>query len=142
MSWYDWLIVIIPVAFVIYMGIYTRRYLKDVTAFLSAGRVCGRYVISIGDIAGSLSIIGLVSYVEIHYKTGFALAFWTSITLPIGVIMGLFGYCTYRFRETKAQSIGQFFEMRYSRKFRIFAAALRSLSELLANMIMPALAAG
>ena len=141
MSWYDWLIVIIPVAFVIYMGIYTRRYLKDVTAFLSAGRVCGRYVISIGDIAGSLSIIGLVSYVEIHYKTGFALAFWTSITLPIGVIMGLFGYCTYRFRETKAQSIGQFFEMRYSRKFRIFAAALRSLSELLANMIMPALAA-
>ena len=74
MSWYDWLIVIIPVAFVIYMGIYTRRYLKDVTAFLSAGRVCGRYVISIGDIAGSLSIIGLVSYVEIHYKTGFALA--------------------------------------------------------------------
>jgi len=141
MQWYDWLIVIVPVAFVVYMGLFTRRYLKDVTTFLSAGRVCGRYVISVGDVAASLSIIGLVSFVEIHYKTGFALAFWTSITLPIGVLMGLFGYCTYRFRETKAQSIGQFFEMRYSRKFRIFAAALRSLSEMLANMIMPALAA-
>ena len=141
MQWYDWLIVIVPTLFVLGMGVYTRRYLKDVTTFLSSGRICGRYVIAVGDVAASLSIIGLVSYVEIHYKTGFALAFWSSLTLPIGVVMGLFGYCMYRFRETKAQSIGQFFEMRYSRSFRIFAAALRSVSEMLANMIMPALAA-
>ena len=141
MTWYDWLIIVIPVLFVFYMGIYTRRYLRDVTAFLSAGRVCGRYVISVGNIASALSIIGLLAYVEIHYKTGFALSFWSSITMPISVLLGLYGYCTYRFRETKAQSIGQFFEMRYSRKFRVFAAGLRSLSEMLANMIMPALAA-
>ena len=141
MLWYDWLIIVIPVLFVLGMGLYTRRYLKDVTTYLSAGRVCGRYVISVADIANALSIIGLLGYIEIHYKTGFALAFWNSVILPIGVILGLFGYCTYRFRETKAQSIGQFLEMRYSRSFRIFAAALRSISEMLANMIMPALAA-
>lgn len=137
----DWLIVIIPVAFVLWTGYYSRRYLRDITDFLSAGRVCGRYVISVGDIAAALSILGLVAYVEVHYKTGFALAFWNMILLPVGVLMSLFGYCTYRFRETKAQSLGQFLEMRYSRKFRIFAAGLRSLSEMLANMIMPALAA-
>ena len=141
MLWYDWLIVVVPVLFVLGMGFYTRRYLRDVTAYLSAGRVCGRYVISVGNIANGLSIIGLLGYVEVHYKTGFALAFWNSVILPISVILGLFGYCTYRFRETKAQSIGQFLEMRYSRSFRIFAAALRSISEMLANMIMPALAA-
>ena len=87
MHWYDWLIVIVPTLFVLGMGIWTRRYLKDVTTFLSTGRVCGRYVISIGDIASALSIIGLLGYVEIHYKTGFALAFWNSITLPIGVMI-------------------------------------------------------
>ena len=141
MSWIDWLIVIVPTMFVFGMGMYSRRYLRDVTTFLSAGRVCGRYVISVGDVASSLSIIGLLSYVEIHYKTGFATSFWTSLLLPVGVVLGLFGYVTYRFRETKSQSIGQFLEMRYSRKFRIFAAALRSISEMLANMIMPALAA-
>ena len=141
MLWYDWLIITIPVLFVLYMGVYSRRYLKDVTTFLSAGRVCGRYVISVGDIANAISIIGLLSYVEVHYKTGFALSFWSAITTPLGVLLGLYGYCMYRFRETKAQSIGQFFEMRYSRKFRVFAAGLRSLSEMLANMIMPALAA-
>ena len=141
MVWYDWLILVCPVLFVLGMGIYSRRYLKDVTAFLSAGRVCGRYVISVGDIANAVSIIGLLAFVEVHYKTGFALSFWNAITLPIGVLLGLYGYCMYRFRETKSQSIGQFFEMRYSRKFRVFAAGLRSLSEMLANMIMPALAA-
>jgi solute:Na+ symporter, SSS family len=141
MGWIDWLIVIVPVTFVIGMGLYSRKYIRGVADFLAAGRVCGRYVISVGDIANALSIIGLVAYVEVHYKTGFALAFWTKIIGPLGIVTGLFGYCTYRFRETKAMSLGQFLEMRYNRKFRIFAAGLRSFSEMLANMIMPAIAA-
>ena len=137
----DWLIVVIPVVFVVGIGLYSRKYIRGVADFLAAGRVCGRYVISVGDIANALSIIGLVAYVEVHYKTGFALPFWQMIIGPLGIAMGLFGYCTYRFRETKAMSLGQFLEMRYNRPFRIFAAALRSLSEMLANMIMPAIAA-
>ena len=141
MQWYDWVIVAVPVVFVYFMGMYSRRYLRDVSTFLSAGRVCGRYVICVGDVAAGLSVTGLMSYVEIHYRTGFATAFWSALLMPLTVIMGLYGFVTYRFRETKAQSIGQFLEMRYSRNFRIFAAALRSISEMLANMIMPALAA-
>ena len=137
----DWLIVIVPTFTIVAIGIYSRRYIKGVADFLSAGRVAGRYVISIGDVANALSIIGLVAYVEVHYKTGFALVFWNNILLPLGVVMSLFGYCTYRFRETKAMSLGQFLEMRYNRPFRIFAAALRSIAEMLTNMIMPAIAA-
>ena len=141
MQWFDWLVLFVPITFVLGVAWYCRRYIKDVTAFLSAGRVCGRYVIAVGDIAEGLSIIGLVSYVEIHYRTGFATAFWSALLMPLGIAMGLFGYCTYRFRETKSQSLGQYIEMRYSRKLRIFAAGLRSICEVAANMIMPALAA-
>ena len=137
----DWLIVIVPVIFVLGIGLYSRKYIRGVTDFLAAGRVCGRYVISVGDMANALSIITLVAYVEVHYKAGFAIGFWGSLFLPISMFMGLFGYCTYRFRETKAMSLGQFLEMRYNRPFRIFAASLRSISEMLANMIMPAIAA-
>ena len=141
MTWYDYLIVIIPLCFVYGMALYTRRYIRGVVDFLSTGRLCGRYVMSVAGVASGLSIIGVVAYVEVHYKTGFALGFWNSILLPLSVIMGLTGFFNYRFRETKALSLGQFLEMRYSRKFRIFAAALRSISEMLANMIMPAVAA-
>ncbi|MDD5727665.1 MAG: hypothetical protein PHV59_03790 [Victivallales bacterium] len=109
--------------------------------FLAAGRVCGRYVICVGDMANALAIIGLVAFVEVHYKTGFALGFWQKIIVPLSIFLALTGFFVYRFRETKAMSLGQFLEMRYNRPLRIFAAALRSLSEMLANMIMPAIAA-
>ena len=141
MIWYDWLILILPVCFVMYMGFHSRRYIRGVSDFLSAGRLCGRYVISVGDVANALSIIGLLTYIEMHYKTGFSVGFWSSVLAPLSIVLGLTGFCHYRFRETKAMSLGQFLEMRYSRRFRIFAAALRSLAEMIANMIMPSLAA-
>jgi SSS family solute:Na+ symporter len=137
----DWLIVIVPVTVVLGIGFYSRRYIRGIADFLAAGRVCGRYVICVGDMANSLSIIGLVAFIEIHYKTGFALGFWGNIIGPLSIFLALSGFCVYRFRETKAMSLGQFLEMRYNRSFRIFASSLRSLSEMLANMIMPAIAA-
>ena len=141
MVWYDWLILILPVCFVMYMGFHTRRYVRGVSDFLSAGRLCGRYVISMGDVANSLSVIGLVAYIEVHYKTGFSVGFWGAVLAPLGIVMGLTGFVSYRFRETNAMSVGQFLEMRYSRSFRIAAAGLRSLAEMIANMIMPSIAA-
>ena len=89
MSWLDWTIVIIPLILVYALGIYSSRYANSVADFLSAGRLCGRYVIAVGDIANALSIIGLIAYIEVHYRTGFALEFWKQMTLPLGVFMEL-----------------------------------------------------
>ena len=141
MSWIDWIITIVPMIFVMFMGFYSQKYIKGVTDYLAAGRVAGRYVLTVGDVAQNLAVITLIGYTEAHYKAGFAMAFWSSILAPLSIVLGLTGFVTYRFRETNAQSIGQFFELRYSRRFRVFAAALRSISEMMANMIMPALAA-
>lgn len=141
MSWLDWVIMVVPMVFVMGMGFYSRRYIKGVTDYLAAGRVAGRYVISVGDVALALAVITMIGYVEAHYKTGFGMIFWNNILLPLGVVMGLTGFCTYRFRETKAMSLGQFLEMRYNRPLRIYASALRSTAELLANCMCPALAA-
>jgi len=141
MSLLDWLIVLIPTIIVIATGIYSRRLISGVSDFLVAGRVCNRYVLTTSDMANALALVTLISYVEIHYNTGFALNFWRNITLPISIILSLSGYCLYRFRETRAMSIGQFLEMRYSRGLRIFSCFVRSVSEIMANVIMPALAA-
>lgn len=142
MSWIDWLILCLPVCFVMFMGFYSRRYIRGVSDYLSCGRLCGRYVLNLGDIANALSIIGLLTFIEVRYKTGFALTFWGNLLVPLTIVLSLMGFCSYRFRETRAMSLGQFIEIRYgSYRLRIFAAALRSLAEMLANMIMPALAA-
>ncbi|MBR7105232.1 MAG: sodium:panthothenate symporter [Lentisphaeria bacterium] len=141
MSLLDWIIVIVPVCVVMYAGWNIRKYITGVADYLVSGRVCRRYVITTGTMAGALGLVTLAAYIEVHYKTGFALGFWSSLTLPISVMISLSGYCIYRFRETRALSIGQFFEMRYNRSLRIFACFLRSIAEMMANIIMPAIAA-
>ena len=141
MTLWDWAILVVPVAFVMFMGFYSRRYVRGVSDFLVCGRVCGRYVLNMGEVAYAFSMIGLVTFVEIRYKTGFSLGFWGAVLTPLTLLLSLTGFVTYRFRETKAMSLGQFLEIRYSRPLRIFAAALRSLAEMIANMIMPSIAA-
>ncbi|MGE4564418.1 MAG: sodium:solute symporter [Victivallaceae bacterium] len=141
MNIWDYLIVLLPLAAVICLAVKTQKYARSVADYLSAGRLCGRYVISVADVVTGLSVIGLVAAAEVNYQTGFALSFWQNLLMPLTVIMSLTGYCFYRFRETRAMSLGQFLELRYDRKFRIFAASLRSVSEMLTNMIGPAVAA-
>lgn len=141
MHFIDWLVVVIPVICVLWLAWYARRYVKSVADFLSAGRVCGRYVVCASDVANALAVVGLVGYAESQYKCGFALSFWMTLALPVSMVMSLTGFCLYRFRETRAMSMGQFLEMRYNRPLRIFAAVLRSACEILCNAIMPAVAA-
>ena len=132
---------IVPMLFVLGMGFYSTRYIRGVSDYLAAGRLAGRYVISVGDLAGGLAVISLIGYVEARYKTGFAMSFWETILLPLGTVMSLSGFVSYRLRETRVLSLGQFLEMRYKRALRFYASALRSIAELLANCMCPALAA-
>ncbi|NLF60276.1 MAG: sodium:panthothenate symporter [Lentisphaerae bacterium] len=141
MQWFDWCIAVIPMIFVVGLAFYTRKYIKGVADFLAAGRVAGRYVLCVGDMASGLSVITIVALVEIKYQTGYALEFWQHIIAPLGLIMGLTGYCVYRYRETKALSFGQFLEMRYSRSLRVVAASMRAIVDLSCNAIGPAVAA-
>ena len=136
----DWIIVAFFLILVIGMGIYSMRYVRGITDYLACGRVCGRYVISVADVANGLALITMIGAVEAGYKSGFAYGFWGSISTPVVMFLSLSGFVFYRFRQTKAMSFGQFIEMRYSRRLRIFASTLRSVSEMLANMILPSLA--
>ena len=141
MHFIDWLIMIVPLAAVLGLAIYAKKYARDVVDFLAAGRVAGRYVMCVGDVAAALSVITLVANCEQTYRAGSAMGFWGILTMPLGMFLGLSGYCVYRWRATRALSFGQFIEMRYNRTFRIFCATLRNFSEMITNAIGPAIAA-
>ncbi|MBE6374722.1 MAG: sodium:panthothenate symporter, partial [Lentisphaerae bacterium] len=141
MTWYNWLIVVLPFAGVLYMAFHMRKYIRGVPDFLAGGRICGRYLLSVGGMESALSVMALVSYIEVHYRTGFSTGFWSGLMTPISVVLSLTGFCTYRLRETKAMSMGQFLELRYSRSFRLFCAILRTSVEMMTNTIVPAISA-
>lgn len=141
MSLTSWCIMLVPLLLILSLAFYSKKYVRGVADYLAAGRVAGRYVISVGDLTGCLGVITVVAMVEQQYQCGFALNFWNHIIMPISIVTSLTGYCVYRFRETKAMSMGQFLEMRYNRPLRIFAASLRTIAEVLTNAIGPAVTA-
>ena len=108
MHWIDWVIVIVPVTFVLGMAVYAKRYVRGVADFLAAGRVAGRYVISVGDLQAGLSVITLIAICESQYHCGMVMSFWNQLVVPVSIFMSLTGYCLYRYRQTKCLSIGQF----------------------------------
>ena len=141
MNWIDWCIVLIPLAFVTGMAIYAKRYAKSVVNFLAAGRVGGRYVLCVGDMVTGLSVITLVAGAEKNYQAGMAYGFWGAIGIPLAIFMALTGYCTYRWRQTRCLSVGQFLELRYGSKFfRVFCSVLRVIAEMTTNAMGPAIA--
>ena len=141
MSWIDWCIVIVPIILLIWMAVFSRKYARGVVDYLAAGRIAGRYVLSIGNLATGLSVITLIAGCEAHYQVGYSYSFWGAITAPVGIFFALTGYCTYRWRQTRCLSFGQFLELRYGSKFfRVFCATLRTISEMITNAISPAVA--
>lgn len=142
MTFLDWAIAVVPTFAVLCIACRMRRHMRGMVDYLSAGRVCGRYVLTVGDIANGISILSIVSYCEMKYHAGYSVNIWGAALIPVSVTMSVFGYCTYRFRETRAQSFGQFIEMRYgSRALRVFSSTVRTFAEILTHAIMPAIAA-
>lgn len=141
MHWIDWIIMIVPVLFVLGMAVYAKKFVRGVADFLAAGRVAGRYVISVGDLQTGLAILTLIAMCESQYQSGMYLAFWNNLNVPVYIFLSLTGYCLYRYRQTKCLSVGQFLELRYNRPFRIIAAFVRTIAEMMSNSIGPAVAA-
>lgn len=142
MIWIDWLIVIVPMAALVAIALYARRFARDASSFLAAGRVAGRYVMSVGDLMSWLSVIILVAGCEQTYQTGFGLSLWNNILTPLSLVLALTGFCSYRWRQTRCLSKGQFIELRYGSKFfRMLTAAISTFSEMITNALGPAIAA-
>lgn len=124
-------------AILIAYAIKTTRYTNSVAAFLSANRCGGRYIVSISKEMAGLSVITLVGYFEVGYQIGYTQIWWGLVEGPAMIVMALTGWVIYRFRQTRAMTIAQFLEMRYSRNFRVFAGIVAFVSGIINFGIFP-----
>jgi SSS family solute:Na+ symporter len=139
--WIDWLILAaLPVVLLI-AAARTRRHARSVSGFLAANRCAGRYLITVAYGMAQIGVISLVWFWQQYYDVGFTSVFWGWMEGPAMIILALSAWVIYRYRQTRAMTLAQFFELRYSRNFRVFGGLVAFLSGLLNYGIFPAVAA-
>ena len=133
----DWLIVALPVLVVASVTIYANRYLHSVADFMSGGRLAGRYLLSTARSEMGAGAIGYVAMFEWFSHGGFSVTWWQQLANPIGLIVAISGFVIYRYRQTRALTLAQFFEERYSRRFRFATGVLGFIAGLLNFGVIP-----
>ncbi len=137
----DWGILFVVLGVLVGGVLLSRGYMRSVADFLVAGRTAGRYLISMAAGIAGLGAITIVGLLEMNYIAGFSMTWWGFTMSVVILIITVSGWVIYRFRQTRALTLAQFFETRYSKKFRIFAGIIAFLSGLINFGIFPAVGA-
>ncbi|HEY0947335.1 MAG TPA: sodium:proline symporter [Opitutaceae bacterium] len=144
MHFIDWTLMALPFVIIVSIALYTRRYVRSVADFMAGGRHAGPYLLST---AGSEKLAGAALFVatlERFATAGFTYEWWNQLLSQVGpifLIVAISGFVIYRYRQTRALTLAQFFEMRYSRRFRLFAGMLAFFAGILNFGVIPAIGA-
>ncbi len=141
MAFLDWIIVAGTLVLLAAGVIVARRHSRSVADYLAAGRAAGRYVITLSQGVSEVGAISIVATLEMNYIAAFPLLWWGFTTGVVILLITVSGWVIYRFRETRCLTLAEFFERRYSRRFRIFAGIIAFLSGVINFGIFPAVGA-
>ncbi|MDA0803835.1 MAG: sodium:solute symporter [Planctomycetota bacterium] len=137
----DWLIIAGFVTVLVVGALATRAYAQTVAGFLSANRCAGRYLMTVAFNMAQVGVITLVWYFQVGYDVGYTQMWWGYLEGPAMIILAVTGWVMYRFRETRALTLAQFFEMRYSKRFRVFSGIVAFVSGIVNYAIFPGVTA-
>ncbi|MGC8540504.1 MAG: hypothetical protein ACP5QA_07725 [Phycisphaerae bacterium] len=142
MSMLDWIMLAVPVLITAIIGVKTQKYTRSVADFMPASRVAGRYLVATASNEAVFGITNVIGQFEIFFVSGFAAYnFWILANNAVWLFILLSGFIIYRYRESRVMTLGRFFEIRYSKSFRVFAGSLAFLSGIVAYGIYPAVGA-
>jgi SSS family solute:Na+ symporter len=141
MALIDWIVFGVPLILLIAIASYTSRHLKSVADYMAGGRCAGRYMLCVARGEMGVGAVVFVALFEVFNKSGFTLTWWSWIATPVVLIVAISGFVIYRFRETRALTLAQFLEMRYSRAFRVFSGLLGFFAGIMNFGIIPAVGA-
>lgn len=138
----DWLVLTALFLFPLVGGWWCRRYIHGVSDFLVAGRSVGRYLGLGSDSMQAVGAVTILAYWQMNYKAGFAGQWWYLLTPLAGILVALAGWGIYRFRESRAMTLGELVGKRYGRRARIFFGSVAYLAGVVNMGIFPAVGAG
>jgi SSS family solute:Na+ symporter len=137
----DWTILLAVYVAMVGGVLLLRPFMRSVADFLAAGRTAGRYLLSVSQGVAALGAITVVGYLEQNFVAGFALTWWGFSQAIVILVLTVSGFVIYRFRQTRSLTLPEFFERRYSRRFRVFTGMLAFAAGIINFGIFPAVGA-
>ena len=137
----DWTILVAVYVAMVGGVFLLKPFMRSVVDFLAAGRTAGRYLLSVSQGVAALGAITVVGYLEQNFVAGFSLTWWGFSQAIVILILTVSGFVIYRFRQTRSLTLPEFFERRYSRRFRVFTGMLAFVAGLINFGIFPAVGA-
>ncbi len=133
-SWIDYLIMIIYFIFVLGIGWFLRKYMKNANAFLEAGRSIPAWVAGLAFISTNLGALEVMGMTGSGMKYGMLTThfYWIG-AIPAMIFLALFMMPFYY--GSKARSVPEFLKLRYDEKTRGLNAILFAVMTILASGI-------
>jgi SSS family solute:Na+ symporter len=134
LSWIDYMIMIIYFVFVLGIGWFLKRYMKNANAFLEAGRLIPAWVAGLAFISTNLGALEVMGMTGSGLKYGMATThfYWIG-AIPAMIFLALFMMPFYY--GSKARSVPEFLKLRYDEKTRALNAILFAVMTILASGI-------
>ncbi|MEX0986870.1 MAG: sodium:solute symporter family protein [Bacteroidales bacterium] len=121
LTWIDYSIMIIYFAFVLGIGWALKKYMKDATAFLEAGRSLPAWVTGLAFISANLGALEVIGMAASGAKYGMATVhfYWIG-AIPAMIFLAIFMMPFYY--GSKARSVPEYLKLRFDEKTRGFNA--------------------
>jgi SSS family solute:Na+ symporter len=134
MSWIDYLIMIIYFVFVLGIGWFLRKFMKNANAFLEAGRSMPAWVAGLAFISTNLGALEVMGMTGSGLKYGMLTThfYWIG-AIPAMIFLALFMMPFYY--GSKARSVPEYLKLRYDEKTRGLNAILFAVMTILASGI-------
>lgn len=134
LSWIDYLIMIIYFLFVLGIGWFLRKFMKNANAFLEAGRSIPAWVAGLAFISTNLGALEVMGMTGSGMKYGMLTThfYWIG-AIPAMIFLALFMMPFYY--GSKARSVPEFLKLRYDEKTRALNAILFAVMTILASGI-------
>jgi SSS family solute:Na+ symporter len=120
----DWLILIVYLAFSVFVGIRAKKYVENMEGYFVAGR---RVKVALGSatlIATEIGIVTFMYFGELGYVTGFSCFILGIIGFFGYFVIGKTGFIVSGLRRLRVITIPEFYEMRYGKNIRILGGIL------------------
>ncbi len=132
---FDWALVFFFLFAVTAVGVWSRKFVADMSDYVVAGRAVRAYLGVASIVATEMGLVTVMYSAQQGFQKGFAAFFIAGAAASVAVVVGLTGFIVGPLRMSGAMTIPEFYEQRFGRGVRVVGGAILAFAGIL-NMGM------